>query len=359
MLRFQVFVVGLVQRLVELRADFNLPRAEVRHKADRNGGAVGKHGLQADRQIVGLSAVNGVERQTRREQDIAHAVLVVPGADFAENRKGRIVDHDAPCGIVGAFVIRAGIEGTDDLSAVQAVVLHGEVPHGAVDVVRRVHVVRCEIRLELVDEGLVLFSALGLHVAPEGRVVLPEHQPLRVVAGQRDVEARGGQFDHLGPQHGLVGAALAQEVVGVYKRAPLVVAEAFDLDAREVRVAPLPRRQDAPVSVDQPSLAVDARRYDPPELVEAVNQLVELLLRVQLCVMLVWDQLVNLLPDKPDRRFAHVVLRLSFSRPISAAASVFGHAVTSAVDLTLRHATTSAVKVRVSRPRPAPRAKSH
>ena len=260
-------------------------------------------------------------------------MLVVPGTDFAKNGEGRIVDHDAPGGIVGAFVIRAGIEGTDDPSAVQSVVFHGKIPHCAVYVVRRVHVVRRELWLELLCKGFVLLGGFSFDVSPEMRFafIVAQADALRIVPGQGNVKARGGQLDHLGPQHGFVRVGLAQQVVGVDERAPLVLAQAVDLDAGEVRVPALPRRQDSPVPVDQPPLGVNPRRHDPPELIKAVHQLFELLFRVQLGVMLVGDQLVDLFPDQPYRRFSHVKTSMRFM---------------------------SARFVRVSRPRPAPRAKS-
>ena len=100
----------------------------------------------------------------------------------------------------------------------------------------------------------------------------------------------------------------------MHEGAPLGLAEALDLDAGELRVAPLPGREDPPVSVDQPALGVDPGRHDPPELVEAVDQAVDLLLRMQFCVSLVGDQLVDLSPDQPDPGLCLFVHFVAFRR---------------------------------------------
>lgn len=133
-----------------------------------------------------------------------------------------------------------------------------------------------------------------------GFVLRSKIEPRGVVAGQTDIEAGVSQRLHLPAQDGLIRRGLRQQVVGVDEGAPLGLAQALDLDARELRVAPLPRRQDPPVPVDQTPLGVDPGRHDPAELVEAVDQAVDLLLRMQLRVALVGDQLVDLAPDEPD-----------------------------------------------------------
>ena len=133
-------------------------------------------------------------------------------------------------------------------------------------------------------------------------------EPGRVEARQPDIKAGGGQRLHLPAQHGLVGRGLCEQVVGVHERAPLDLGEPLDLDAGELRVPALPRRQDPAVAVDQISGGVDPGRNDPPKLVKAVDQAVDLLLRMQLGVAGVGDQLVDLSPDEPDGRFSHVFL---------------------------------------------------
>ena len=188
----------------------------------------------------------------------------------------------------------------------------GPVAHGAVDVVRRVYVVGRQLLLELLDKGFVLFRALLFDFAPKRKAlrrVAAELQPSRIEAGDRDVKTGGGQRPHFPAQNALVCRRLCEQVVGMDERAPLQLAEAVDLDTRELRVAALTCRQDPPVSVDQVALGVNAGRHDPAELIEAVDQTVDLLLRVQLRVALVRDQLVDLSPDELDAFAFHAILR--------------------------------------------------
>lgn len=73
-------------------------------------------------------------------------------------------------------------------------------------------------------------------------IFLAQLQPGRVVAGQADIKTGVCQRLHLAAQDRLVGRRLRQDVVGVHEGAPLQLAQALDLDAGELRVAPLPRR---------------------------------------------------------------------------------------------------------------------
>lgn len=131
----------------------------------------------------------------------------------------------------------------------------------------------------------------------------PQPQPRGIEARDADVEAGGLEGLHLGAQDGFVGSALGEQIVGVHKGPPLGLAQTVDLDAGEVGVAALPGGKDPAVPVDQVAGGVDPGRDDAPELIEAADELVDLLLRVQLCVVFVWDQLVDLPPHKPDVLF--------------------------------------------------------
>ena len=156
-------------------------------------------------------------------------------------------------------------------------------------------------------------AALGLRVIGDDQlgVVLPDlrrrvQDDVRVsVTGQPDIKAGSGQGLHLAAKDLLVRGRLGQQVVRVDKGAPLKLAQPVDFDAGELGVSPLPRSQDPPVAVDQIALGVNAGRHDPPELVKGIDQAVDLRLRVLLRVALVGDQLVDLSPDEPDRRFCH------------------------------------------------------
>lgn len=156
-------------------------------------------------------------------------------------------------------------------------------------------------------------AALGLRILGDDQlgVVLPDlrrrvQDDVRVsVTGQPDIKAGSGQGLHLAAEDLLVRGRLGQQVVRVDKGTPLQLAQPVDLDAGELRVPALPRSQDPPVAIDQVSGGVDACRHDPPELIKGIDQAVDLRLRVLLRVALVGDQLVDLSPDEPDRRFCH------------------------------------------------------
>lgn len=132
-----------------------------------------------------------------------------------------------------------------------------------------------------------------------------DFQRARVKAGNTHIKSCSPKGLHLAAQQILVGAGLCEQIVGMDKRAALEITEAVDLDARELRVAALPGCQDAPVAIDQVPVLVDPGWYDPAELVEAPHQLVDLLLRMLLCVPRVGNQLVDLPPYQANHRLCH------------------------------------------------------
>ena len=76
--------------------------------------------------------------------------------DFRQNRERRIVDNDASVWILRTLVVSAGKERTDDFSASQPVLCDRPVFYYLVNPRRRVTVVCCLLRFELVNELLIL-----------------------------------------------------------------------------------------------------------------------------------------------------------------------------------------------------------
>ncbi len=82
---------------------------------------------------------------------------MIEAADLHQYREGRVVEHEAAVGILGALVVTPGPERSHDLHAVerQDIVVH-PLPDGVVDRLRRQAVVGGALWLELLDEAVVV-----------------------------------------------------------------------------------------------------------------------------------------------------------------------------------------------------------
>ena len=119
-------------------------------------------------------------------------MVVVPGADLAQDRERRIVDDDAAFRVLGRLVVSARVKGPKDLRAAEIVPGHRPVAHGSVNVGRRVAVVRGQLRLEFLHEGVVLLGAFAF-LFPEVAGLVAQGQGSLVEAGQLQRHAGAAQ----------------------------------------------------------------------------------------------------------------------------------------------------------------------
>ena len=104
-----------------------------------------------------LVAAPDVEvREVWRKEEEVDALRDVERGDFPDDRKGRVVDYHAPRGVAVCLVVAARPERAHDLAPAEVVFAHRPVAHRLVDVRRRVAVVGCLARLELVEEAVVV-----------------------------------------------------------------------------------------------------------------------------------------------------------------------------------------------------------
>ena len=292
----KVFVVHFIKRPVEIRGDFNSAISEVGDKARRDLCLVFIDDADADRQIMHGTGSNGKQRSARREQKELNTVFLVPPADVAQDREGRVIKDHAPVRIFIRLVVSAGKEWTDNLRRLQIVALQNPGLHRLVHVRWRVAVVARALRLKLVHECLVLFSVFRFLVPivvrlDPGAFDSGDFDPGGVKADQRNIEAGGLEGLRFAAQRLLVVAGLAEQVVRVNKGPVLFLAEILDRHGRYFGPAFRLGCQQPAVSVDHAVLAVDADRDDHAELPEGSPEAFDLLGRVQFRVMLVWMEL--------------------------------------------------------------------
>ena len=89
-------------------------------------------------------------------------MILIPCEDLRQDRKRRVVDDDAPVGIILSLIIAARIKRTDDLAILPPVFLNGPVFHRVINSGRGVTVVGCELWLEFVLKLVVLFIPLAV-----------------------------------------------------------------------------------------------------------------------------------------------------------------------------------------------------
>ena len=89
-------------------------------------------------------------------------MILIPCENLRQDRKRRVVDDDAPVGIILSLIIAARIKRTDDLAILPPVFLNGPVFHRVINSGRGVTVVGCELWLEFVLKLVVLFIPLAV-----------------------------------------------------------------------------------------------------------------------------------------------------------------------------------------------------
>ena len=196
--RLEPRVVRLVQPAPKLRLRLEdvLP-VQVRHEARAHDGAVlvGDVGIADD--VVDLHAAPAAEAgERRRKQEEPDAVLEVERLDPGEDGERRVVDHDAALRVLEGLVVAARPERPHDVRLLNAPSLSHVVEHDGVHLRRRVAVVRGPLRLELLDEALVVVEALPAlaHVPPRARLlagmVAPPSRGMRKAPPERGLTFR-------------------------------------------------------------------------------------------------------------------------------------------------------------------------
>ena len=172
-------LVRLVQPVAKHRVGLeHVLLVEVRHEARAHHGAVRIRDVAIAEDVVDLhhDVPSAQARERRREEEEAYASPQVEFLNLRQNRERRIVDHAASVGILEALVITARPERAHDVIGLDAPALAHVFEHDRVYLGRRDAVVRRPLRLEFLDERVVIPEALLrlAHHAPLSRL---EHVP--------------------------------------------------------------------------------------------------------------------------------------------------------------------------------------
>ena len=95
--------------------------------------------------------------RARREKEKRDAPVEIKIADLRQDRKRRIVKHDASIRVVKRLVVSAWIKWTDDTARIDTILLARPVTDGIVDKRRRVAVVRRLFGLKFCYKIIVLW----------------------------------------------------------------------------------------------------------------------------------------------------------------------------------------------------------
>ena len=249
-----LLVRGLYRRgEVGRRAD-DVVGIEVGDERRVDHGAVLVGDLAVAEQVGDVLAEPRERRECRPEQQEPDAVRAVPPDDLGLDGEGRVVDHDAPLGVVEALIVAAWVERAHERGAVDPVGGGGPVGDGVVDLGRRVAVVGCPLVLELLEELVVLVvPVLPRPAAVVGDVEEPGRDGLEAEVAPLEL----GEVGHVGGEDGLVepaahGRLVVDDAVGAARGVVQVVqADDGDLGAAEAL-----EREDAPVPLDDLERAV-------------------------------------------------------------------------------------------------------
>ena len=216
-------------------------------------------------------------------------MLRVPFDDLRQDAEGRIVDDDAAGLVFLLLIVAARIERPDEVLLVQTVLAGHPVGDGLVDLLRRVAVVGRVLRLELVQELLVLVFAF------HGLAGVPGVEPF-----VQAVEAEDPHVDALD----LIQVALQELRDPARVHGKLIVrqgvgpallrGQVVEADHFRLLVAELLQGFIAPVALhDQIVLTPDRDRVAVLKLSDALFYLLDLLRRVRLRVLRVRRQLIE------------------------------------------------------------------
>ena len=154
--------IRLAHRPREVGGGLDDERPQVRRERGRHDRAVLVGDLRVRRDDARAATDEAKRGQPRAEDEVGLLAVAVEAADLRADGEGRVVDDDAPLRIVGVLEVAAGEERADDgRSGVEAVVGEYPVADGGVDERRRIAVVGRLLRLELLDEAVVVVE-LGL-----------------------------------------------------------------------------------------------------------------------------------------------------------------------------------------------------
>ena len=133
--------------------------AEVRDEARRDDRAVLVNDLGVAHDVRELAGHRAREARERGgEDEEPHAAVEIEALDAAQDGEGRVVDHAAPLGVLVGLEIAARPERAHHVGALDAVALRDPVGHDLVDLGRGVAVVGRPLRLELLDEAVVVLE---------------------------------------------------------------------------------------------------------------------------------------------------------------------------------------------------------
>ena len=157
MLFCKIFFIRFVHLFSQIRCRYNFFTPQVCHKRCVYACSVFVNHTAAASNVVCSASHNSQQCQSWCKKKICNAVFGIPFADFRNNGKWRIVNNNAPLGIVFFFVIPSGIKRANNRWIAKFIFFQAP-PFGyIVNIFWCVAIVRCFLRLELFKESLIVF----------------------------------------------------------------------------------------------------------------------------------------------------------------------------------------------------------
>ena len=149
---------GLADVFMKIRCGAcpNVVRLQVRHEGRGDVRPVRINDRDASAKHRSEGGSRREHGQSRSEQEKLHVVIHVPPDDLRKDRKRRIVYDDIAGVILFLLVVPPRVKRPDEVLGIKLVGVRDPLFHGVVNFLRRVAVVRCMLRLELIQELLIL-----------------------------------------------------------------------------------------------------------------------------------------------------------------------------------------------------------
>ena len=272
--RPEILVVCSVKMRSKVRCTLHCAAAHVRHERNGNVCAVLKSDAGPAGDIVQKPSANAKKSERRREQKEADAVLRVPLADFGDERKRRVVDHDRVAVVCYGLIVAARIKRPEHLKTGKTVFLDGPVLRHLVDILGRVTVVRGLLRRELFQKRLILRTIFrqGIILKGGGARLSGAMRRLRHLrANPLKVKPTQIQRGQLTDQQAEIPRALVGLVVHDPQRVHLFRRQIGDADAGDFLQTQLLSRQHPAVADHDHAVGIDYHRLDKAVLPDALR----------------------------------------------------------------------------------------
>ena len=272
--RPEILVVGGIKALPKAGRAFYCAAAHVCHEGNADVCAILKSNPSPAGDIVQKPSANAKKSERRREQKEADAVLRVPLADFGDDRKRRVVDHNRVAVVRYGLIVAARIERPEHLKARETIFFNGPSFCHLVDILGCVAVVRGFLRRELFQKRLIprIIFRQGIILEGSGARFSRAVQRLRYLrTDPLEVKPAQIQCGQLPGQQTEIPRALVGLVVHDPQRRYLLRRQVGDADAGDFLHAQLLGRQHPAVADHDHAVGIHHHRLDKAVLPDALR----------------------------------------------------------------------------------------